>query len=148
MRPFLIVAAALAVSTPAFADQTYVCASKPAHAFAFNHYAQRWGNVPVTRGREFTLVETDSGGPEKSFALYDIGATTPEILFDNPSNGAFANTPNASHAIRFNPRTLRAQIYYWPGYLASEEYDLPYVEFARCAPYGATAQEPVLVRSY
>lgn len=148
MRPILIIAAALALSTPAFAQPSYVCQTKPAQVFGFNHMTQRWGGITVTPGRQFELEAVYASPYEPGWALYSSAQTAPVIYFDKPATSGFEDTPYASHTIHFDQRTLRVQIYYWPGYLASEEYNTPYVEVGRCAPIGAVVTEPVLVRSY
>ena len=57
----------------------------------------------------------------------------------------FVDTPQAQRAIHFDLRTLRVQIFYWPGYRASDKM-IARVEEGSCAPIGDEVAEPVLVR--
>ena len=148
MRPILIFAAALACSSPAIAAPAYVCQTRPAHVFGFNHYSQRWGDIMVTAGRQFELEAIPASASESGWALYTSAQAAPVVYFDKPAVSGFVDTPQAQRTIHFDLRTLRVQIFYWPGYRASDEYDTPYVEEGSCAPIGAEVAEPVLVRGY
>ena len=139
MREKLLLAVLFAAGPVVGAD-AYVCTADRSTGFIFKDSEWQAVNFDVSQNRYLVRKATEDDTHSTSPWIYgEFGQPILGGQCDEPFVTGLMSCRSAGQDFRMNTKTMRYQLYYWIGYVISNESgihpsDTPYIEIGRCSP--------------
>lgn len=130
----------LLAAGPVRAADAYICTADSSTGFVFKNSDWQSVNFGVSKNRYLVRKATADDAHSTSPWLYgEFGQPILGGQCDEPFATGLMNCRSAGQDFRMNIKTMRYQLYYWIGYVISNESgihssDTPYLEIGRCSP--------------
>jgi len=130
----------LLLAMPAYAADFYICTADKSTGFIYKDNEWQAANFDVNQNRYLVRKATEDDLHSNVPWLYgEIGQPVLAGECDEPFVTGLLNCRSAGQDFRMNTKTMRSQLYYWIGYVASNDtgvrpIDTPFIEIGRCSP--------------
>ena len=139
MKIALLVAGLVLAGLVSAAD-SYICAADRSTGFIYKDNEWQAVNFDVSQNRYLVRKATEDDSHSSSPWLYgEFGQSILGGQCDEPFSTGLMICRSAGQDFRVNISKMRYQLYYWVGYIISNDTsshrsDTPYIEIGRCSP--------------
>ena len=118
----------------------YICVAVKSTGFTYENGEWISANFDVDEKRYLVRKRTDTDEHSDSPWLYgEFGESVLAGQCDEPYSTGLMNCRSGTEDFKLNTKTMRYQLYYWVGYVASNDTgvrrrDTPFLEIGKCSP--------------